>query len=148
MTLSWTESKTETTPDAVVGEREQYILHKAVSTEVNEGLVQQAVNASVLKAAQLMGDNIDDNSLYLLCDWCMASSTLTLVVTDDRKQQDSVHVVKCEFNTLDLAEEQKDDFADLVRYWISNYLTTSSEFMQFSLVAAFTRDARAKIELL
>ena len=148
MTLSWIESKTETAPDAVVGEREQYILHKTVSTEITESLMQQAVNATILKAAQLMGDNIEDNSLYLLCDWDMASSTLTLVVTDDSKQKDSVHVVKCEFNALNLAEEKQDDFASLVSYWISDYLTTSSEFMQFSLVAGFTRNARAKVELL
>ena len=82
------------------------------------------------------------------------------MVTDDSKEKDSRHVVKCIMSTLDdkmneLASSSEDtweakteEFSELVKGWIHNYLTTCSGFMKYSLIAIFHNESRENTKLL
>ena len=107
-----------------------------------------------------MSDNINDDSRYLMFEWDIAESTLTVVVTDDDKKIDSKYVVKCiltshaEEMSKAKALSQSDwenktqEFSEDVRDRIHNYLTTCGAFMQFSLIAVFHNESRKKTRLL
>jgi hypothetical protein len=129
-----------------------------------EELLEQELNVAVIdcidKAVSLLPDNIGDNSRYLLFEWDVNRSELTVVVTDDAKEKDSKHIVKC--TLVSLAKKMKaleavsqedweaktQEMTDLTREWIHNYLTTCAAFMRFSLIAVFHNDSRNKTRLL
>jgi hypothetical protein len=149
MTLQWNESTTSQLPEGVVGEQERYIVHASSSAAKSESEIVADVNGCIDKAAQLMGDNIVDASLYLLFNWNPVSATLTAVVTDDTKTKDSLHIVCCSYPALESVNpELQGQNRESVKYMVSNYLTTNSDFMRFSLVAAFYSGARTRVELL
>lgn len=149
MNLEWSTSSVETAPDGVLSQNKAHVLHEASCQAADESAVKQAVIETAHKAAQLLDDNIVDDSLYLLFTWQAEASTLTAVVTDDRKQSDAEHIVRCEFpSAIDSTLSVDDPFrADLI-YWIRDYLTTSGEYMRFSLVALFTDGARDTTSML
>jgi hypothetical protein len=72
----------------------QRSLHKTQCTETNEAAIKQAVDDSLEKAITLLHNNIQDDSLYFLVEW-HNHSTLTIVVTDDTKQETAPEVVCC-----------------------------------------------------
>ena len=154
MKLNWNENKEmlDTSTDTIV--------HSASIEEASEAGLKVAVIDSIDKATSLLSDNIGDDSRYLLFEWDVNNSALTVVVTDDDKKHDSKHIVKCTMsshakNMKTLETASKDDWelkaqevADYVRESIHNYLTTCRAFMQFSLIAIFHSDSRNKTRLL
>lgn len=108
----------------------------------------------------MLGQNIRSDSMYLLFEWDVVYSMLTIVVTDELKENDSEYVVKCCFEKLDERRnsdsgESEDDwennvneYASKVKYWIKDYLTTSSNFLGYSLVAAFHSETRDDAQIL
>lgn len=107
-----------------------------------------------------MSDNIGIDSQYFMVEWDVDNATLTVVVTDDAKKNDSKHVVNCHMSTLDkkmneLAisskaswETQTAEFSETVRDWVHNYLTTCGAFMRYSLIALFHCESRENAKIL
>jgi hypothetical protein len=159
MKLNWVEDKStlDTSADAQGVEQ---VVHSASIEEASEAGLKVAVIDSIDKANSLLSDNIGDDSRYLLCEWDVNNSTLTVVVTDDDKKNDSRQVVKCtmsshaknmkalEISSKDEWEVKTQEVADFVRESIHNYLTTCREFMLFSLIAIFHCESRDKTRLL
>jgi predicted nuclease of restriction endonuclease-like RecB superfamily len=122
----------------------QRSLHKTQCKESSEAAIKQAVDNSLEKAIHLLHKNIQDDSLYFLVEW-HNHSTLTIVVTDDMKQETAPEVVCCE---LLITEDKKEYYAERIHFWARDYLTTSGGFIQYSLVAVFGFGDRNKAELL
>ncbi len=149
MQLNWNESKAGAPPEGVCGVEGDYIVYVAESEVTDDAQVQSAINQGAEKAAAMQRKNIQDDSMYLLFNWNAALATLTICVTDAARKNDSSQIVICKFPVLAQAENTKtDDYAEDVKYWVSNYLTTSCAFLQYSLVAGFCRGTRERVELL
>lgn len=149
MQLNWNESTLATPPEGVFGDRIEYTVYSVAPDIMDDTLVQSAINHSAEKAASMQRKNIQDDSMYLLFNWSAVKRELMVCVTDAKKQQDSPLIVVCQLPALAGVEKAgSDDYADDVKYWISNYLTTSRAFLQYSLVAGFCRGDRQRVELL
>lgn len=160
MDMNWIENDTANPYGATVGDDAEYTIHYSVFDGVSDSEVQLAINACTDKACELLEKNIREDSRYLLFGWDLSSSTLTIVVTDDGKEQDSQGIVKCQFAGIDqkfnsneaTAESDRGararELADDVQYWIKDYLTTCAPFLRYSLIAAFHRGSRANCTLL
>lgn len=150
MNIDWSKSTVDAAPEGVLSDATSHVLHEASCQAADESAVKLAVIETAHKAAQMLDDNIVDDSLYLLFTWQAESSTLTAVVTDDTKRKDATHIVRCQFpSTIDSTLSVDDDpFSSDLIYWIRDYLTTSDEYMRFSLVALFTDGARDTTSML
>ena len=116
--------------------------------------------ACIDKAVSLLDVNITQDSCYFMCEWNKRLSILSIVVTDDTKALDSLHIVQGQFKRegIDVddgfdqlrftSKEDEDSFANNIQYWLRDYLTTSTGFMAFSLVAAFHCSDRVESVLL
>ena len=143
MQLEWSNSNTEAAPQGVLSQDTQHILHVANCQSNQEPALKHAVIDTAHKAAQLLVDNIEDDSLYLMFIWNSHESTLTVVVTDDTKSRDAVHVVRCAFPVaIEKSQSLGEPFSSFASYWIRDYLTTSSDYMKFSMVATFADGSR------
>jgi len=132
MILTWEEN----TP---LGEDSKSIRHHSQYTGTEEPGIRLALGECVEKSISLLSANIEDESLYLLFEWCTSSSVLSIVVTDSSKKIDSPQVVTCGFSKLD---------AEDLQYWLGDYFTTCESFMSYSLVAAFHGQSRVESALL
>lgn len=132
MFLSWEQKQ-------LVAESQESTGHVSDCVAQDEGGIRMALGECIEKSISLLQTNINNESLYLLFEWCASSSVLTIVVTDSSKKNDSQHVVKCTFTTL----ESED-----IQYWIRDYFTTCASFMNYSLVAAFHCNKRSESTLL
>ncbi len=157
--LNWEKCSPEINPfNAAIGESGEPIVYLSNSDDSNDASLQRAVQESIDKAISLFADNILDNSRYFICEWDVVYSTLTIVVTDDSKLLDSKYIVKClmvalddEVNCINSDPDgnvKTKEYAENIKYWISNYLTTNSDFMKYSLIALFHCESRDKTELL
>ena len=159
--LDWVENEPTLNPfEAAVGINIEHVVHLAFFKELGETELKSAIIDCIDKAVELLPQNIGDDSRYFLFEWDLVYSTLTVVVTDDSKENDSRHVVKCIMSTLDekmseLAstsertwEAKTKEFSELVKGWIHNYLTTCSGFMKYSLIAIFHNESRENAKLL
>ncbi|MEX1668172.1 hypothetical protein AB4876_04565 [Zhongshania guokunii] len=151
MAVQWTESATELNGS-------ECILHRAVIAASATLEINQVLAECVERAAALLDQNVDDDSLYLLFEWEAATSILTAVVTDDSKSRDAKHRVQCDMSAMNTAiaelsasnqwQYQGESFTDIVKHGLRDYLTTCTGFMRFSLVAAFHSGSRQQSELL
>lgn len=108
-----------------------------------------SIDACILKATQIVRDNVNDESMYFMFEWSSEESALTVVVTDESKTQDGPLVVKALFKCADAIQNtQSQTLVEDIHYWIKDYLTTSSEFCSVSLVAIFHTGERAESVLL
>ena len=160
MELSWAINNGKDPFAAAVGDHTQYTVHFSEFNGTSDNEVQQAINACVDRACELLEKNIRDDSRYLLFEWDVVYSILTIVVTDDAKEADSQYVVKCQFAAIDKKltpenaqpdsewESRVSEFAEDVQFWIKDYLTTCAPFLCYSLIAAFHRESRANCVLL
>lgn len=160
MTLEWQEIKTPNTPDDEIGSGVRYMNYRADVKGQSDESVKSAVEQCVEKTVAMLSSNIRDDSCYMLCEWDRPSSTLRVVVTDGKKENDSPLVVECSFVDLNSKmqqlknssvaqwEQEMDDCVEKIQYWARDYLTTCAEFMNYSLVAAFHSEDRSKCSLL
>lgn len=143
--LAWKTSDIERTSPQY--DKTKQTLHSSTCRiEKAEQLV-PIVNQCIEKAACLLAENLTDESRYLMFEWQQDKKELTIVVTDDSKLNDSQHIVKCQFTQFDCLDSDN-EFAQNMRESIHNYLTTCSEFMRYSLIAAFHVDSRQNSILL
>lgn len=127
--------------------------HAALMNDSGEQQVRHAIESCADKAIHLLKNNIQDDSLYLLFEWDLLTTSLNIVVTDSSKTQDAPEVVHCIFsgvhNTLVQADKtQQIIYADTVKFWLHDYLTTCTAFFSYSLVAIFHSGTRQNTELL
>ena len=139
--LTW-----NTTPDT------NHLIHSTHIDESSEKTVKLAIEACTDKAVSFLKTNIQDDSLYLLFEWDAQAAILTVVVTDATKTHDSHNIVKAIFNSvannLQGQHEDTEAYADLIKFWLHDYLTTCSAFFSYLLVAIFHSSTRANTELL
>jgi hypothetical protein len=124
----------------------------------SEKEIDVAIEACIEKAVSFFPDHVTDDSRYFLFEWKIETSILTIVVTDDAKQNDANFKIQCCMSALNdtinntTADIAKNEIAiehsDLIKYSIKDYLTTCAAFMQYSLVAVFHNKSRDKVELL
>jgi hypothetical protein len=108
-----------------------------------EKQAQQLVDKVMDKAIEILPLNIRDDSRYFLVQWCKDDGCLSIVVTDETKQCDSRWRVECR-----LSDVIDSDDPNQLRFWVRDYLTTSSAFIHFSLVAVFCTTDRQHTQLL
>jgi hypothetical protein len=118
-------------------------LHQAVCNEANEAAIKDVIDGSIERAIDCLHENIQDDSLYFLVEWNDAESSLTIIVTDDSKQKESPHKIVSDFSQV-MSGAMKDSNVDIekIQYWVRDFLTTSTGFIRFSLVAIFSRGDR------
>ncbi|MFT6222083.1 MAG: hypothetical protein ACJA0C_001491 [Candidatus Endobugula sp.] len=126
-------------------------LHQAVCNEPNEAAIKDVIDGSIERAIDCLHENIQDDSLYFLVEWNDAESSLTIIVTDDSKQKESPHKIVSDFSRVMgqeigsvMSHTTKDSNVDIdkIQYWVRDFLTTSTGFIRFSLVAIFSRGDR------
>jgi len=133
--LNWT---TETTPDRIV--------HTTTCTDTQEKDIQAALNVGADYAFALLDENIGDDAMYCLFIWNDNEKSLTMAVTDETKSKDGKHLVSISFAGFDA--ESAEGRADTIKYWITDHLTTSPDFLKYSLIAGFVRGERDRVELM
>lgn len=159
MTLNWQVHK-NLNPFSPSAEGIEHAIHRAAAAEYDESAINSAVILCIDKAVSLLGNNIDDNSRYFIFEWDVIHSTLSIAVTNDKKECDSPAVVQCDFsgladhikavkNTSDIAHSQEialytESVTDIAR----DYLTTCPDFFRYSLVAIFHTGDRSNSLLL
>lgn len=158
MNLNWIQQKGVNAFEGLIGYAPEYIVHYAEYDGTSDEQIESAVHACIDKMSTLMDKNVHDDSMFLLFEWDVAYSALTIVVTDSAKQKDSSDVVKCSFTAIDSkmrtvepgdARELKvNDLAENIQFWIKDYLPTCTTFLRYSLVAAFHRESRENSFLL
>ena len=133
------------------------VIHNAIVAETDDTSLRLAIEACAEKAIKLLKENIRDDSLYLLFEWNLEISTLTIVVTDADKKSDAAQTVTCIFSGLHTGlkqlnstdhEWQVADHIESIKFWLHDYLTTCTAFFQYSLVAIFHSSTRNDTELL
>jgi len=134
--LNWT---TETSDAGV-------IRHTANCAETVDQDVQAALYRCADYAFSLLEDNIQDDSMFCLFIWDAKDSAFSIVVTDEKKGSDAKHRVTLSFTGF--SGDGFSNLADSAKYWLTDYLTTCPSFLAFSLLAAFVRGDRAKVELM
>jgi len=122
-------------------------LHQTVCNEPNEAAIREVVDGSIERAIDCLHENIQDDSLYFLVEWNDAESSLTIIVTDDSKQKESPHKIVSDFSNvmgqvMNGAIKDSNVDIDKIQYWVRDFLTTSTGFIRFSLVAIFSRGDR------
>jgi len=118
-------------------------LHQATCNEPNEAAIKEVVDGSIERAIDCLHENIQDDSLYFLVEWNDAESSLTIIVTDDSKQKESPHKIVSDFSqVMNGAIKDSNVDIDKIQYWVRDFLTTSTGFIRFSLVAIFSRGDR------
>lgn len=130
-------------------QQDQALIHHAQCAEQEPEALSQAINAGMDRAIAIIGQSIRDDARYLLCMWDSENSTLDIITTDDDKQIDAPESVRLQFtqwNTADDADRLEQERN--LHFWIRDYLTTSSEFLHFSLIALFSSDQRHHTRLL
>ncbi len=106
--------------------------------------LKEGVEACAAKAISLLDNNIQDDSLYLLCEWNENTADLNIVVTDASKQQDSPFSVGANFEV----QEKPEATSELIQFLLSDYLASCSAFFRYSLVAIFHSSTRDNSNLL
>ena len=124
----------------------------------SEKNIDLAIQECIEKAVSFFPEHITDDSRYLIFEWNIETSALTIKATDDSKTNDANFTVQCYFSALNDAmntttsepakKEISIEHSDFIKYAIKDYLTTCGTFMQYSLVAVYTNNTRDKVELL
>ena len=122
-------------------------INTLVSTRIDESdysELEQAIEAVVTKATRYFHDNVRDESRYLLITIDNQTHTMSLVVTDDSKTHDSPIIVNAQFTQI----ASDIDFELLLRETLAEAIMMSHEFMNYSLLAAYTTTNRQQTRLL
>jgi len=135
----------------LTGNRElgEALVHYTECAQQQHEELASAINAGMDRAIAIIGQSIRDDARYLLCMWDSANGTLDIVTTDDDKQIDAPESVRMQFTAwAATADADRTEQEDSLHFWIRDYLTTSAEFLHFSLIALFSSDQRQHTRLL
>ncbi|MFC1749891.1 hypothetical protein ACFL2V_13915 [Pseudomonadota bacterium] len=160
MKLDWKSSKSENPSEATAGDNTEYVVELAECNENSNELIFEALTQATDKALSLLSSNVKDSSRYFMFEWDVVYSILTIVVTDELKEKDSQAVVKLSMLGMDDVlmklqaeseeawESKAEEYSSMVRHHVRDYLTTSNEFLQYSLIAIFHDGTREDAVLL
>ncbi|MBY6189919.1 hypothetical protein KUV22_05740 [Microbulbifer agarilyticus] len=155
MGLTWDKSLVAGGKDGLLGDGVEFEVYSSVSEADEEDSVNTDMIEALDYALSFLDRNVKDESRFFLVGWDAASSTLMFSVTDDTKQMDSPIMVRCHFVGLSgkLASDSERESAveayeENVRFWCKEHLSTSSAFTQYSLIALFVDEDRARAGLL
>ncbi len=112
------------------------VQHKTVSAANTQESIKVAVLACADYAFSMFDDNVKDESMYCLFDWDFSQQLLTISITDPSKTVLAKHLVQLKLESYAAYLTDKEDQQEQIQLWLHNHLTTSAEFLQFSLVAA------------
>jgi frataxin-like iron-binding protein CyaY len=124
------------------------VLHKAISAANTQDSIKVAVLACADQAFSLFDDNVKDESMYCLFDWDFSQQVLTISITDPSKTRSAKHTVQLTLENYAAYLVDKEDQQEQMQLWLHNHLTTSAEFLQYSLVAAIIADGNASDSVL
>jgi hypothetical protein len=144
-TTSWKVSDIEKA--TYQGQQTQHKLHSTNYHYDPETRFNPIISQCIDKATSLLADNLTDESRYLMFEWQKENHELTLLVTDDAKAKDSIHIVKCQITGL-TNQIRRSELSQQLKETIHNYLTTCSGFMQYSLIAVFHDSSRDSTTLI
>lgn len=160
MSLVWKENKKINQNKTKVSISSETVIHSSECNGISDSDFQITINQCIDKATELLERNFNTDSMYLLFEWDLLSSILTIVLTDESKKNDSSDIVMCAFpkvaDALNITQETSDQvrqskvngFSDDIQYWIRDYLTTCASFQNYSLIAVFHNDSRDHCRLL
>lgn len=146
MTLSW-QIHEDQHPFASNETVAEHRYHAAESSATEESAVKDVVEAALAQAETLLDRNVTNASLFFMVTWSPREGALTLSVTDADKAKDAPDLVTCRLVALNEqlqkgGENAYQDFIGKLQFWIKDYLSTSTAFMNYSLVAVFTDAGR------
>jgi hypothetical protein len=116
------------------------VLHKTISRENTQNGLKFSILSCADHAFSLFDDNVKNESMYCLFDWNYGQQTLTISVTEPSKIVSSKHIVQLKLEKFDDYLNDKEDQQEQIQLWLHNHLTTSAEFLQYSLVASMMAD--------
>ncbi|PCJ14587.1 MAG: hypothetical protein COB04_14950 [Gammaproteobacteria bacterium] len=160
MELDWKIKKSESAHSPMTLDKGLYTIYLAEFAETAEQPLKLAIEACITKGIDTISRNVSDDSLYLFFEWDMVDSILTIVVTDDTKKIDARTVTKCYFSAVDkeikaldpkdegLYQQATEEYSAKIRYWIRDFLTTDSAYLNYALVAAYHDSTREQSQLL
>ena len=160
ISLSWEEKIIEAPSAVSIENGADYMAYAVNCHETADEYICRVIGECVEKAVELLPLNISDDSMYLLFEWDVEQSVLSIVVTDESKSKDAARMVRSCFPALNeqhscLKQQSVDEWQlkisacqESIRYWVRDYLTTCGGFMHFSLIAVFCSKSRAKTALL
>ena len=122
-----------------------HTLHSTVCQAQTESDVKSVFLKSADYALAMLIDSITDDAMYCLFEWDETLSSLTITVTDHSKSNDGKNIVNVVFEGLN--EAAIEDQTETIKFWLRDHLTTSADFMKYSLVAGFTRNAKSCYKL-
>lgn len=117
------------------------VLHTTESAANTQDSIKTAVLACADYAFSLFDDNIKDESMYCLFDWNFSVQALNISITDPSKTVLATHTVQLKLANYADYLADKEDQQEQMQLWLHNHLTTSAEFLQYSLVAAMVADS-------
>lgn len=116
MALIWQVSKPKSDPfAAIVGDRQLYQVHFAVSEAIHSADVENAIGEILGKALEFINDVQADRRTRLLILWDSVYAILTAVYTDFSMMQDAHLVTKCQFVAIDGTDVAKSLESELPR---------------------------------
>ncbi|MCA0900517.1 hypothetical protein [Microbulbifer agarilyticus] len=155
MGLTWDKSLVAGGNDDLLGDGVEFEVYSSVSEADQDDSVNTHVIEALDYALSYLDRNVKDESRFFLVGWDATSSTLMFAVTDDAKQLDSPVVVRCHFAGFSkklASDSQRESvveaYKENVRFWCKEHLSTSSAFTQYSLIALFVDEGRARAGLL
>jgi hypothetical protein len=113
------------------------------SDETDYEALEHLIDEAATHAISFFDANVKNESRFFLCE--IKAQTVTFVVTDDDKKNDSNLSVSIEFTTP-LASDI--DFKLLVREELRDVLMLSKDYMDYSLLGVFTVAGRDVFELI
>ena len=110
--------------------------------------IQRFVDHTVERAIAIIPQSLRQDGRYLLFDWNARSATLSIVTTDDSKSNDSPEAVEVVITPWQQQGGANTEQSADLQYWLHDYLTTASAFLQFSLIAVYCEGDRQRTQLL
>lgn len=135
MKLEWSESQ-----------RDEFLLVSACVEASGEPDLQASVEAAVARGVELMPRTVVDASRYFMCEWRAQHSLLRIQVTDETKNIDSP--IRVELSLPGFQERSESQSSELVKFWITDYLSTCTDFLRFAVIALFHTGDRTRGVLL
>ncbi|WP_226647457.1 hypothetical protein [Microbulbifer variabilis] len=160
MGLIWKLSHSTYPFGTIKGDGAEYEVLSTESRALNSDEIYQDLAESLELAISKLNQNVNETSRFFLIHWEPLTSTLTLSVTDDQRENDSRVVVRCLFTVLEkqIQESRYEsdskqqtaqvEFSEDLHFWCKEFLSTDQGFSQFSLIALFTDSTRDRAVIL
>ncbi|CAA0102960.1 Uncharacterised protein [BD1-7 clade bacterium] len=117
-------------------------LHLASINDGEEKATQASVDQATAKAVELLPDSLFDDAMFMLFEWNSDKHQLDINITDAGKKQNADIIVRV------ILDGTYVPGVELLKYWLKDYLSSSTGFLHYSLIAAFTDADRQSVQML